>query len=122
MVHQVQSTVGSKGCVYPCGFPSSKLSPPSRHKAPKMEPRSSITSLSKSYNQPSYASDFSSVNINDQLFVDPAGSARSHTEGINMNCVLVSLGGQAELQPQELPHPPTARLLYCFHKQAQNLQ
>jgi hypothetical protein len=37
-------------------------------------------------------------------------------EGINMNCVLVSLDGQADLQPHELPHPPTASFLHCLHK------
>jgi hypothetical protein len=116
MVHRVQSTLGSKGCIYPCGFSSSKLSPPSRHKAPKMEPSSNITSQSKSYYQLSYASDFSSGDISDQLFVDTAGSASSHMEGINMNRVLVSLDGQAELQPHDIPHSPTAILLYCLHK------
>jgi hypothetical protein len=70
MVHQAQRTVERKGWIYPCGFPSSKLSPPSRHKAPKMEPRSSITSHSTSYNQLSYACDFSSGDISDQLFVE----------------------------------------------------
>jgi hypothetical protein len=116
MVHQAQSTLGSKGCIYSCGFPSNKLSPTSRHKAAKMEPRSSITSQSKSYNQLSYASDFSSGDISDQFFVDTAGSASSHIEGINMNCVLVSLDGLAVLQLHDLPHPPIASLLHCLHK------
>jgi hypothetical protein len=80
MVRQAQSTLGSKGCIYSCGFPSNKLSPTSRHKAAKMEPRSSITSQSKSYNQLSYASDFSSGDISNQLFVDPSGSARNKHE------------------------------------------
>jgi hypothetical protein len=39
-------------------------------------------------------------------------------KGINMNCVLVSLGGQAELQPHDFPHPPTASILYCLHKKS----
>jgi hypothetical protein len=101
MVHQAQSIVGSKGWEYPCGFSSSKLFLPSRHKAPKMEPRRSITSHSKSYNQLCYGSDFSSRDISDQLFMDPAGSASSQMEGINMNSVLVSLDGQAELQSHD---------------------
>jgi hypothetical protein len=116
MVHQAQSTLGSKGWIYPYGFPSSKLSPPSRHKAPKMEPRSSITSHSKSYNQLSCVSDFSSGVFRDQHFVDPAGSASSHMEGINMNYVLVSFDGQAELQSHDLPHPLTASFLYSLQK------
>jgi hypothetical protein len=37
-------------------------------------------------------------------------------EEINMNCVLVSLEGQAELQPHDLPHLPTASFLHCLHK------
>jgi hypothetical protein len=48
--------------------------------------------------------------------VDPAGSASSHMGEVNMNCVLVALDGQAELQPHDLPHPSTASLLHCLHK------
>jgi hypothetical protein len=116
MLHKAQSTLGNKGWVYPCEFPSSKLSPPSRHKAPKMAPRSSITSHSKSYNQHSYGYDFSSGDFSDQHFVDPACSASSHMEGINMNYVLVSFDGQAELQSHDLPHPLTASFLYSLQK------
>jgi hypothetical protein len=42
MVHQVQSTVGSKGWVHPCGFPSSKMSPPSRHRPPRWSPEAAL--------------------------------------------------------------------------------
>jgi hypothetical protein len=116
MVHLAQSTLGIKGWVYPCVFPSSKLSSPSRHKSPKMEPRSSITSHSNSYNQLSYGSCCNSGDISDQVLVDPAGCASSHMEGINMKCVLVSLDGQAEQQPHDLPYPSTANLHHCLHK------
>jgi hypothetical protein len=81
-----------------------------------MEPRSSITTHSKSYNQLSYGFDFSSFVFSDQHFVDPAGFASSHMEGINMNCVLVSLDGQAELKPHDLPHPLTASFLHYLNK------
>jgi hypothetical protein len=37
-------------------------------------------------------------------------------EEINMNCVLVSLDGQTELQILDLPHTPSASLLHCLHK------
>jgi hypothetical protein len=36
--------------------------------------------------------------------------------GTNMNCFLVSLDGQAELQPHDLPHLPTVSFLHCLHK------
>jgi hypothetical protein len=91
--------------ICPCGCPSSKLSPPSSHKASVTEPSRS-TSHSKSCDKLRCCSDFSSGDVNDQLCENPPCSTSSHIEEINMNCVLCTLMAGMRRHSQDLPHPP----------------